>query len=151
MTTINDEKSFREAIWAMKYPQQRAVAALFAESVLGLSKDDRLPRLVTVAKDPNTTKDELNAAFKTAKQASVEGSTRCGADGDWTDQASYFVARAVTAAVTPESQSRGAGPALQAAMNSRMATTCRSIEEGEGVMESETNYQYKILDEFLKA
>ena len=41
--------------------------------------------------------DELAASLKMAKSIMVESYTRCGADGDWNEQAGYFVARAAAA------------------------------------------------------
>ena len=87
-------------------------------------------------------------ALRTAKAAVIDSHARCGADCDWKDQAGYFVARAAAAAVSPEGQMAG-GPAWQAAMSSRMAATCRSIDSTEDIAGQARTQQYLILSEFL--
>ncbi len=148
MTSINNENKFREALKNLAFDRQRLVAARFIENVIALSKDERVARAIKVAADNNASQDELATALQTAKAATVDSHTRCGSEGDWTEQAGYFVARAAVAALTPERQKAG-NPALHAAMNSRMAQTCRSIEAAEDKAAQETQNQYLILSQFL--
>ena len=80
----------------------------------------------------------------------VESYTRCGADGDWNDQAGYFVARAAAACLSPVEKGKPGGPAWQAAMSSRMARTSAAIVAGNGTVD-ETEQQYRMLTDYLTA
>lgn len=150
MSAITTEKAFREAIDALDKQQQRILAGRFAEQVLPLSSDKRLESIVAVATDPDASDEALRNAWKSAKTASVELSARCGADGDWTDQADYFVARAAAAALTPAEMSKVGGPAWQAAMNARMAQTCNLIGASDEAVEQVRQQQYQLLSDFLQ-
>ena len=149
MTAISNENEFRQAIKALDYEQQRALAAKFAEHVLGLCQDKRIANAVRIATDRDASQEELEVAFHEARAAAVDCHTRCGSEADWQKHAGYFVARAAIAAVTPESQLDGASPALQAAMSSRMAQTCESIAGNDDRAVQETQDQYRILSDFL--
>ncbi len=148
MPLIKNESGFRAAIEPLDFAAQRQLAAAFTVHVLGLSDDSRLHHAVQVAANPKATEAELGASFKAVKAASLESHTRCGAEGDWTAQAAYFVARACEAALTPEAYKKD-GNALQAATSARMATTARSIDTADGGEVSEREAQYHILNEFL--
>ena len=150
MTTITHDTEFRRALEGLDASQQRAVAALFVENVLSLSDDERVARVVKVAANSDASDNELADALHAARAATSDCHTRCGAAGDWAEQAGYFVARAAVAAVTPEWQTTS-GPALQAAMSSRMAQTCQSIVSGEDTAGQESREQYRILSEFLNS
>ena len=150
MTAINNDTEFRKALQQLGYAQQRELAALFVENVLSLSNDDRITRVVKVASDATATTDEIAAALKSAKAATFDCHTRCGSEGDWKEQAGYFVARAATAAVTPEGQCKAGGPAWQAAMSCRMARTSMEIDTEEVGAGDESEQQYRILAEFLQ-
>jgi hypothetical protein len=95
--------------------------------------------------------DELLNALRSARAATFESHTRCGSEGNWTDQAGYFVARAAVAAVTPPTQSRARGAAWQAAMSSRMARTSMLIDDGDGqpTAQAENEWQYQTLSDYL--
>ena len=134
----------------LSYPQQRMLAALFVENVLALTSDDRIARVVQVAADATATADELSMALKSARAASFDMHARCGSEGDWREQAGYFVARAAAAAVTPELQCKAGGPAWQAAMGCRMARTSMLIDAGEATPGDEREQQYRILSGFLQ-
>lgn len=149
MSQVLNEAQFREAIDTLDSRQQRLVAGLFAENVLALSDDSRLAAIVKTAINPAATEDELRNAWKAGKATSIELSARCGADGDWSDQAGYFVARAVTAATAPETAGKASGPAWQAAMNARMAQTCNLIGATDEEVSKVRDQQYKILSDFL--
>ncbi|OOY41598.1 hypothetical protein BOV91_10635, partial [Solemya velum gill symbiont] len=82
----------------------------------------------------------------------IESHTRCGSEGDWTEQAGYFVARAAVAAVTPQAQAKK-NPVWSAAMSSRMARTSMLIddEQSAGKTHSENEWQYDTLSEYLQS
>jgi len=148
MTEIRNDIEFRQKIESLPLARQRLLAARFVENVLPFSSDERVARVVKIAADPQVSADELATALRTAKAAVIDSHARCGAECDWKDQAGYFVARAVAAAVSPEGQMAG-GPAWQAAMSSRMAATCRSIDSTEDNAGQTRMQQYRILSEFL--
>jgi hypothetical protein len=145
MSAISNERVFRAQLEKLDAVRQREVGAKFVNHVLDLSKDERIQRVLAVAANTKAGKDELNVAAATSRQASVEGSTRCGAEGDWSDQASYFVARAAAALLAAKPS------ALQAAMNSRMARTSASIHDEVDGGHDETAVQYRLLTEYLNA
>ena len=152
MSQINNDVEFKQALQSLDATQQRVIAALFVEHVLPLSKDERINRVVKVATDLNASEDEISGALRSAKAATFDCHTRCGSEGNWTEQAGYFVARAAVAAVTPLAQSRTSGPAWQAAMSSRMAQTSLLIDsESDEIADSENEWQYGILSGYLKS
>ena len=153
MSQISNDTEFKQALQNLDATQNRAVAALFIEHVLALSNDDRIQRAVKVAANSSVSDGEISDALKLAKAAIMDSSTRCGAEGNWTEQAGYFVARAAVAALTPPAQSRSGGPAWQAAMSCRMAQTSILIdnESDEVATTSENEWQYSILSGYLKS
>lgn len=153
MSQIINDTEFKHALQGLDGRQQRAVAASFVEHVLSLSIDDRVKRAVKVATDDSASENEISDALKAAKAAIMDSSTRCGAEGNWTDQAGYFVARAAVAAVTPAEQCKSGGPAWQAAMSSRMAQTSILIDDDsdEVADHSENEWQYSILSNYLQS
>ena len=152
MSQITNDVDFKQALLDLDPAEQRAVAAKFVEHVLPLSRDERINRAVKVAADTEATADEISNALKTAKAATIDGHTRCGSEGDWTEQASYFVSRAAMAALTPCEQCASNSPAWQAAMSSRMAQTSILIddESKEQPTHYENEWQYVALSEHLK-
>lgn len=153
MSQITNDAEFRQALQNLDAEQQRTVAVLFVEHVLSLSDDDRIKRVVKVANDDSASADEISDALKSAKAASMDSSTRCGAEGNWTDQAGYFVARAAVAAVTPPAQSKSGSPAWQAALSCRMAQTSIEIDNDADDVpsHSENEWQYSILSDYLQS
>ena len=131
MSSITNDTEMRQAIAALAAPAQRVLAARFVANVLPLSKDARLQRVLDTAARIDAGEDELAGAHRTAKAASLDAHARCGADGEWIDQAGYFVARAAEAAVAPQIRTHSKGPAWQAAMSARMARTCLADESDE--------------------
>jgi hypothetical protein len=152
MSQITNDAVFKQALDDLDTTQQRTVGAMFVEHVLSLSSDDRVKRVVKVATDDSASDDEISDALKSAKAAIMDSSTRCGAEGNWTDQAGYFVARAAVAAVTPQAQSKSGNPAWQSALSCRMAQTSIEIDnDSDEVPEhSESEWQYGILSDYLK-
>ena len=153
MSQITNDAEFKQALQNLDATQNRVVAALFIEHVMALSNDDRIQRAVKIAVNSSVSDGEISDALKLAKAAIMDSSTRCGAEGNWTEQAGYFVARAAVAALTPPAQSRSGGPAWQAAMSCRMAQTSILIdnESDEVAATSENEWQYGILSGYLKS
>ena len=153
MSQITNDEEFRQALHGLDAVQQRVVAAGFVEHVLSLSTDDRIASVVKVAADSGASDDDVANALKSAKSAAIDSHTRCGSEGDWTEQAGYFVARAAVAAVTPLAQSKGGSPAWQAAMSCRMAKTSILIdnEADEAPTHNESEWQYSMLPDYLNS
>jgi hypothetical protein len=148
MTEISNDTEFRDSLESLDPAYQRILAARFVEKVLSLCDDERVCRVVKVAANPDASADELHTALHTARVAIIDSHARCGADSSWKDQAGYFVARAAAAALSPPGQLAG-GPAWHAAMSSRMAETCRSIDTAEDNTGQVRKQQHLILSEFL--
>ena len=150
MTQISNETEFRRSLSQLEYNKQRELAGMFVNNVVGLCSDDRVVHVVKVALDKNASDEEMASSLKTAKAATFDCHTRCGSEGDWKEQAGYFVARAAASALMPESQNRGGGPAWQAAMSSRMARTSEQIDSEDGSDNDEIEQQYRILSDYLR-
>jgi len=148
MTRISNDAEFRKVLDGLEPVRQRQVAARFVENVLVLCSDERLASVLRIAASSESSQEELAEALKTARATTFACHTRCGSEGDWSEQAGYFVARAATAALTPIGQ-MPSGPAWQAALSSRMAQTSQSIVSGDDIAGQESNQQYQILSEFL--
>ena len=99
MSKIIDDKQFRGALDELSIARQRAVGALFVEHVLDLGEDPRVAKALAAAADPQLGEEAMNLVRRSIKAASLDAHTRCGSDGEWTDQAAYFVARAAEACV----------------------------------------------------
>jgi len=151
MMQINNDADFRRALTNMDGEQQRAVAAKFVAHVLLLSGDERLNRVIKTAADIQSSEDELSNALKSARAATFDSHARCGSEGNWTDQAGYFVARAAVAAVAPQAKSKAGGAAWQAAMSSRMARTSILIDDelSDLPAQAENEWQYRTLSDYL--
>jgi hypothetical protein len=149
---ISNDEEFRNALYRLDENQQRVLASMFVDHVLPLSNDKRIEQVVKVAADKNASADEISNALQTARAAAIDSHTRCGSEGNWTDQAGYFVARAAMAAVTPALQSKSKNPAWQAAMSSRMAKTSLLIDDNPENLDthSESEWQYDIASRFLQ-
>lgn len=151
MSQITNDTEFKQALKDLDEPSQRLIAARFVEHVLPLSTDERIARVVKVAADGEASADELSSALRTAKAATFDSHTRCGSEGNWTEQAGYFVSRAAVAALTPCEQCSSGSPAWQAAMSSRMARTSMEIDAEDVSAINETEQQYKILSDYLNS
>jgi len=149
MSRISNDAEFRKALDGLDATRQRLVAARFVENVMALGSDERIARVMRVAGNSEASEDALAEALKTARATTFACHTRCGAEGDWSEQEGYFVARAATAALTPVAQ-MPSGPAWQAALSSRMAQTSKAIVTGDDTAGQETEQQYRILSEFLE-
>lgn len=149
MTQITNDIEFKRAIGGLDYAQQRELAGQFVKNVLELSADERIARVVETALDAGASADELANALKSARAAMLDSYTRCGAEGDWKEQAGYFVARAAVAALTPEAQNKVGDLAWQAAISSRMARISMLIDSENNATSEESDHQYRILTEYL--
>ncbi len=151
MSQITNDTEFKQAIKDLDESSQRLIAARFVEHVLALSTDERIARVVKVAADNEASADELSNALRTAKASTIDSHTRCGAEGNWTEQAGYFVSRAAVAALTPCEQCSSGSPAWQAAMSSRMARTSMQIDADDMSTSNESEQQYQILSDYLNS
>jgi hypothetical protein len=151
MSEMCNDTEFRKTLESLNSVQQREVATIFVKHVLHLSEDKRLDRVIKTATDQDASEEELTAALKTAHAVTFDSHTRCGAEGHWSDQAGYFVARAAVAASTPVAQSRAGGPAWQAAMGARMAHTTALIDDVSNTQSAHTEceWQYQSLSDYL--
>ena len=150
MTDINNDTDFRKVLEGLGELQQRQVAAIFVQHVLALSGDKRLERVLKTAADKDASEEELAAALKAAHAVTFDSHARCGAEGHWSDQAGYFVARAAVAATTAPVHSRQGGPAWQAAMSARMAYTSMLIDDvSNQSAHTECEWQYQALADYL--
>ncbi len=153
MSDINNEADFKQVLGTLGDVQQRQVAALFVKHVLYLSDDKRLDRVVKIAADPDATDEEMAGVHKIAHAVTFDSHARCGAEGHWSDQAGYFVARAAIAATTSSEHSRAGGQAWQAAMQARMAYTSMLIDDetDQHSAHTECEWQYQSLSGYLNA
>lgn len=151
MTAITNDTEFGQALARLSAVQQRVAGALFARNVLGLCDDERVRRALEVAARPVADADEIAAALRMAKAAALDAHARCGADGEWSDQAGYFVARAVEACLATQVLSEGRLPVWKAAMSSRMARTAVAEAVGEDPHDRESQHQYRILSDYLNS
>jgi hypothetical protein len=150
MIQISNDAEFKQTLQGLEQAQQRVVAAMFVEHVLPLSTDERIARVTRVAADKNASAGELLDALRTAKAATMDSHTRCGSEGNWTEQAGYFVSRAAMAALTPCEQCTSGSPAWQAAMSSRMAQTSMLIDSEDAIPVG-NEWQYDILSNYLNS
>lgn len=151
MTQVQNDKQFREQLAQLNNPDLRVVAASFAKNLLDLNDDQKVQSALSIAINANASDEELDAAYKSARAASVESATRCGADCDWNDQAAHFAARATSTLLAPNTKGDIADMPWQVATTCRMARNCAVLATGEDAPNPEAENQYKILDEFLQS
>lgn len=147
--SVTNEQEFKAALDQLPLARQRYVAALFAESVLPLSRDKRIKGVINAAKRADISDDELIALHLAARAASVDSYTQCGREVNWLCQAGHFVAEAAEACVTVNAPGKSENPAWSAAMHARMARTCECIARGQGTERCEIDTQYRILEQYL--
>jgi len=151
MSTINDDTEFRRALKKLDRDQLREIGAGFVQNVLHLNKDKRVARAVDVARNRDASDDELLAAYKAARVATVDSRTRCGADCNWEEQAAHFVARASSAMVAPEGMCKAADPPWQVVMSCRMAQNCALIAADDDSINDESGNQHHIMNDYLNS
>jgi hypothetical protein len=150
MANIQNDHVLREALDGLSGEQQRILGSRFAQSVLRLSKDERVRRAIDTGLREGGSPGEIEDAFRAAKAYATKTYTDCGKDTDWLAQADHFVAAAAAAALTPdalvaEKQNR----AWKAAVQARMAVNCELIESDEVPDQSEAERQYAIANAYL--
>ena len=89
MATTND-KEFRVKLETLSVSQQRQVAALFVQRVLGFSNDVRIKAALDMAMRADISDAELAVVSQAANTARVESYAQCGRDSDWNTQAGLF-------------------------------------------------------------
>ena len=151
MSEISNDTQLREALDKLDLAQQRVVAARFVENTLSLCDDDRVRRAVETASNPDASAEELNTAYRGSRAAALDAHARCGADGEWTDQSGYFVARAAEAATGPNLLTEGKSLAWQAAMQCRMASACLESEPDPDSPSNTCHAQRRILTDYLNS
>lgn len=152
MATINNDQDLRALLYKLPADQQRIIGARFAQSVVHLSKDERVNRAIETAMRADATAGELEDAYRAAKAWATKTYTDCGKDTDWLAQADHFVAAATAAALTPDNLlSEKTNRAWKAAMQARMANNCELVEGAEGAHTDEVQRQYAIAEDFVDA
>jgi hypothetical protein len=149
MSAIRKDSELKQALHQLDPVKRRDVCAGFVDSVMSLNTAKRVTHAIATAHDPDAGEDELLAAFKAARAATVESRTRCGADCNWDEQAAHFVARATAAAVAPEGHCKAPDPPWQVVMSCRMARNCALIEADDDSDNAENEVQYKIMNDLL--
>ena len=151
MATISNDQDLRTLLGRLPAAKQRIIGLRFAQSVMRLSRDERVNRAIATGLRNDATDTELEDAYHAAKAWATKTYTDCGKDTDWLAQADHFVAAAAAAALTPEDQlMEKSNRAWKAAMQARMANNCEMVE-GEGEPLDEVRRQYAIAGEFADA
>jgi hypothetical protein len=150
MAQINNDQQLRDALNALAGDRQRMLGARFAQSVMRLSRDQRVNRAIETGLREDCTPGEADDAFRAARAYATKTYTDCGKDTDWLAQADHFVAAAAAAALTPdnllaERQNR----AWKAAVQARMAANCELMETENLEEQGEAERQYAIANAFF--
>jgi len=153
MATISNDQALRDLLARLSVEQQRLIGLRFAQSLIHLSRDERVKRAIETGLRTDTTESELEDAYRAAKAWATKTYTDCGKDTDWLAQADHFVAAAVAAALTPDSMlpDNKTNRAWKAAMHARMANNCELVDEQGNARLDEVQRQYEIADDFLSA
>jgi len=132
MTAIGNDQELRSALVGLSLVQQRRLGGLFVECALDLCDDERIRHALTVAMDPNSTKEECEDAFHSAKAYAIHSYTECGRDTDWARQAEHFVATAAACLLADDDTAGAGNRAWKAAGQVRNARNCALIlQEGD--------------------
>ena len=153
MATISNDQALRDLLARLSVEQQRLIGLRFAQSLIHLSRDERVKRAIETGLRTDTTESELEDAYRAAKAWATKTYTDCGKDTDWLAQADHFVAAAVAAALTPDSMlpDNKTNRAWKAAMHARMANNCELVDEQGNAHLDEVQRQYEIAGDFLSA
>ena len=150
MGSITSDQDLRAAIGRLPLSEQRRLAGLFADSVIGLCDDERIHRAAATAVGDSVSETKLEDAFRGARAYTAKSYTACGHDTDWMSQAAHFAGLAAQAGVTPAAMiGDGPGPAWQAAMYARMARNCEMIARDNSGPAHESSHQYSLTDRFM--
>jgi len=153
MATISNDKDLRDLLEGLPVDQQRRIGLKFAESLVHLSREERVKRAIDTGLREDVSASELEDAYRAAKAWATKTYTDCGKDTDWLAQADHFIAAATAAALTPDSMlpDTKTNRAWKAAMHARMANNCELVE-GEGTAHlDEVTRQYEIANQFTNA
>jgi hypothetical protein len=149
---ITNDQQLRQALHNLPLEAQRKLGAHFVNSVSHLSRNPVVSQGLQVAKNPERSTTELEAAYKSAKKLAIDSYTACGRDADWSAQAEHFVAAAIAACLLPDTQySDKENIAWKAAMQTRMARNCEMIIQDKGEVDNEADRQYTIAMELLES
>ncbi|MFP4280685.1 MAG: hypothetical protein ACLFQI_11900, partial [Halochromatium sp.] len=150
MATIRNDQDLRDLLEKLPVDQQRIIGLRFAQSLVHLSRDERVKRAIDTGLREDASAPELEDAYRAAKAWSTKTYTDCGKDTDWLAQADHFVAAAAAAALTPDSLlDNKTNRAWKAAMHARMANNCELVEGDGNAHLDEVERQYAIADEFV--
>ena len=160
MSTLFNNKSFRDALSTLSVDQQRRVAAEFVEKVLDLGDERCLDNIVGLFKNPDVGALELSMAYRRAQTIYVE--THPGSDLeelDFVHQAKHFVAEACRTCVAPAYENtKVCYLAQKVAMYCRMARTCSAMRhngeepdfsQAEKAAKRCVEEQYAVLQNFI--
>jgi hypothetical protein len=151
MTSISNDQELRLALVGLSPIQERRLGSLFVESALDLCDDERIRHALKVAMDPNSTEEECEDAFHSAKAYAIHTYTECGRDTDWARQAEHFVATAAACLLADDDTAGGGNRAWKAAMQVRNARNCALMVQEGNAGENEASRQYQIATRFLEA
>ncbi len=147
--TINNDNEFKAALAALPLARQRQVAVIFTRRVMDLCYDARIKGVLLAAERDDITEPELLLAEKAAHQVRVRSFGQCGHDTSWSLQSGHFVATAAQCCVRMPLP--GVCIAWEAAMQARLARTCQDVADGDGIVNTEAEAQYGLLESFLCA
>lgn len=152
MNRINNDREMKLALERLDPLQLRLAGAALVNGVMDLCHDEHLRRGLEVAANPDTSGEELRAALKPVSIATLGSHARCGAEGDWHDQANYFIGRAISCLLGCQDpkRPREKNPAWQVALTCRMARLSGEMHADNETPEQETRNQYAILTAFLE-
>lgn len=152
MNKITNDREMKLALERLDPLQLRLVGAAFINGVMDLCHDEHLRRGLAVAQDPDATGEVLKAALKPVSLATLNSHARCGAEGDWQDQANYFIGRAIGSLLGCQDpkRAREKNPAWQVALACRMARLSGELHLDNENPEQEGRNQHAILTAFLE-
>lgn len=152
MNRITNDREMKLALERLDSVQLRLVGAAFVGGIMDLCQDENMRRGLEVAKDPEASGEDLKTAQKPVKVSTLNSHARCGAEGDWYDQANYFIGRALLCLLGCQDpkRSREKNPAWQVAMTCRMARLSGELHEDNESPDQESRNQYAILSSFLE-
>lgn len=151
MASISNDQELRHALSRLSPVQQRSLGGLFVESALDLCDDARIRRALTVAMDSDSSEEEREDAFHSAKAFAIHSYTECGRDTDWSRQAAHFVGTAAACLLADEEPAGAGNRAWKAAVQVRNARNCALISQEGDIGEDEAARQYRIATDFLGA